>query len=210
MDPCIKSELERVASLLSELGHTVEEATPKAVTSGKYWNHFQTIIYFFTYMQIDFWVRILGNKPSLETLEPVTLQIYEAGSGISAKQHAEAWAYFNHVGRRFGSFFQDYDFLLTPTVNQMTPHIGSELALSSKLNLESWCDSMRRYVPQSPIANLIGIPAISVPVASGPAGLPLGMQFFGAMGTESKLLDIAHQLEVATPWRDRRPAVFAV
>jgi amidase len=92
----------------------------------------------------------------------------------------------------------------------MTPHIGSELALSSKLNLESWCDSMRRYVPQSPIANLIGIPAISVPVASGPAGLPLGMQFFGAMGTESKLLDIAHQLEVATPWRDRRPAVFAV
>lgn len=210
MDSSIKSELERVASLLSELGHDVEEITPKVVMSGKYWNYFQTIIYFFTYMQIDFWVGVLGTKPSLENLEPVTLQIYEAGSRISAKQCADAWSYFNHAGRRFGSFFQDYDLLLTPTVNQMTPHIGSDLALSSKLDLESWCDLMRKYVPQSPIANLIGIPAISVPVALGPEGLPLGMQFFGAMGTEAKLLDIAHQLETAAPWLDRRPVVFAI
>ena len=91
----------------------------------------------------------------------------------------------------------------------MTPHIGSDLALSSKLNLESWFDLMRQYIPQSPIANLIGIPAISVPVALGPEGLPLGMQFFGVMGAESKLLDIAHQLETVIPWRNRRPAVFA-
>ncbi len=209
MDSSIKSELERVASLLSELGHSVEEITPKVVMSGKYWNYFQTIIYFFMYMQIDSWVGLLGRKPSLENLEPITLQVYEAGSRISAKQYAEAWSYFNHVGRRFGSFFQDYDLLLTPTVNQMTPHIGSDLASSSKLDLEPWFDLMRKYIPQSPIANLIGIPAISVPIALGPAGLPLGMQFFGAMGTESKLLDMANQLEIAAPWKDRRPAVFA-
>lgn len=210
MDADIKGELERVALLLSDLGHNVEEKTPKAVLSGKYWRYFQTTIYFFTYMQIEFWLGLLGKKPSHENLEPITLKFYEAGSKIPAKQHAEAWLYFNHLGRQFGSFFQDYDLLLTPTVNQMTPRIGSDLTLSSKLSLESWCDVMRKYVPQSPIANVTGIPAISVPVALGPQGLPLGMQFFSAMGMESTLLDIAHQLETATPWIKRRPAVFAL
>ena len=209
MDAHAKSEVERIACLLVELGHTVEEVTPKVLANGKYWQNFQTIIYCFMYLQIDFWSDLLGRQPSLENLEPITFKIYEAGSKISTKQHAKAWSYINYVSRKLGTFFQDYDLLLTPTVNQITPTIGSDLASSSKLDLDSWFELMRKYIPQTPVANVTGIPAISVPVASWKNGLPLGMQFFGAMGEDAKLLDIARQLEIAQPWKNRRPDIFA-
>ncbi|OUS31862.1 hypothetical protein A9Q99_01845 [Gammaproteobacteria bacterium 45_16_T64] len=210
MDSHARSEVERVASLLSELGHQMEEVTPEVVTSGRYWQHLQTLITFFTYSQIDFWSDLLRVEPGGDNVEPVTLKLFEAGSTISAIEHAKAWRYMNKVSRSLGAFFQQYDLLLTPTVNQITPFIGSDLALSSDLPLCEWFELLRGYVPQSPIANATGIPAISVPVASWGNGLPLGMQFFGAMGAESTLLDIARQLEVATPWVHRRPIVFSV
>ncbi|OUR89354.1 hypothetical protein A9Q81_22095 [Gammaproteobacteria bacterium 42_54_T18] len=209
MAPHARSEVERIATLLVELGHNVEEVTPTALVNGKYWQHFQTIIYCFMYLQIDFWADLLGRDPSIDNLEPITLQVYEAGSNISIKQHAQAWSYINHIARKLGTFFQNYDLLLTPTVNHITPPIGSDLTSSSNLNLESWFELMRKYIPQTPIANLTGIPAISVPVASWKNDLPLGMQFFGAMGSDAALLDIARQLEIAQPWKSKRPNIFA-
>ncbi len=209
MDPHAKSEVERIAFLLVELGHHVEEVTPTVFAKGKYWQNFQTIIYCFMYLQIDFWTDLLGRPPSIDNLEPITLQVYEAGSKISAKQHAKAWGYINYFARNLGVFFQNYDLLLTPTVNQTTPFINSNLTSNSNLKLESWFDLMRKYIPQAPIANVTGIPAISVPVASWKNGLPLGMQFFGAMGSDAALLDIAQQLEIAQPWINKRPDIFA-
>lgn len=209
MDPTIKNELERVANLLIEMGHEVEEFTPPAAANGKYWGHFETIIYFSTYMQIDFWINLLNIQPSAENLESITLQIYEAGAKITAKQQAKAWAFANYMGRQFGDYFKTYDLLLTPTLNRATPKVGGDLASNGKLDLKSWCELTREHVPFTPIANMTGIPAISVPVAEGPDRLPLGMHFFGAMGMESKLLDIAQQLEIAVPWKNRRPTIFA-
>ncbi len=209
MDPHARREVERIACLLVELGHNVEEVTPSVLAKGKYWQHFQTIIYCFMYLQIDFWADLLGRHPSIENLESITFKVYKAGSKISTKQNAKAWSYINYIARELGTFFQDYDLLLTPTVNQITPPIGSDLTSSSNLNLDSWFELMRKYIPQTPIANLTGIPAISVPVASWQNGLPLGMQFFGAMGADASLLDIARQLEIAQPWKNRRPNIFA-
>lgn len=37
--------------------------------------------------------------------------------------------------------------------------------------------------------------------------LPLGTQFVGRIGDEATLLQLAGQLEVALPWRARRPPV---
>lgn len=209
MDGVIKSELERVAQLLASLGHTVVEFTPPVLADEKYWQHYVTLICTCLYMQIDFCVTLLGRRASLEMLELVTLQIYETGVQITAKQQMLAWNYFNQAGRSLGKFFQHYDFILTPTVSQATAPIGSHLAANSSLPLDAWLSSVYHYVPHTPLANAVGIPAISVPVATGPGGLPLGMQFMGAMGAESSLLDIAQQLEIASPWAQKTPGIFA-
>jgi aspartyl-tRNA(Asn)/glutamyl-tRNA(Gln) amidotransferase subunit A len=53
-------------------------------------------------------------------------------------------------------------------------------------------------------ANLAGIPAVSVPCGFTPEGLPVGLQFIGAVADEHLLLQIARSFERARP-QSRRP-----
>jgi len=50
------------------------------------------------------------------------------------------------------------------------------------------------------LANITGIPAMSVPLDSTPDGLPMGTQFMARFGDEATLLRLAAQLEAAHPW----------
>lgn len=60
------------------------------------------------------------------------------------------------------------------------------------------------WVPYTQLANLTGLPAMSVPLHWTPAGLPIGSQFVGRLGSEAMLLRLASQLEAAQPWWHRR------
>jgi amidase len=53
------------------------------------------------------------------------------------------------------------------------------------------------------VANLTGIPAMSVPLYRTENDLPIGVQFLGRYGDEWTLLQVAGQLEKARPWRVR-------
>ena len=59
------------------------------------------------------------------------------------------------------------------------------------------------------VANVTGIPALSVPVGFDPAGLPIGMQLFGRPFGEPDLFKIGAAYQLATPWHERHPQLAA-
>jgi amidase len=63
--------------------------------------------------------------------------------------------------------------------------------------------------PNTQLFNQTGQPAISLPLALSPSGLPIGIQFAAALGREDLLIQVAAQLEAAHPWADRRPPLSA-
>lgn len=55
--------------------------------------------------------------------------------------------------------------------------------------------------------NLAGLPAISIP-APMVNNLPTGLQLIGNVFQESRLLNVAHQLQLATDWHQQKPDAF--
>jgi aspartyl-tRNA(Asn)/glutamyl-tRNA(Gln) amidotransferase subunit A len=52
-------------------------------------------------------------------------------------------------------------------------------------------------IRQAILANLAGVPGISVPVGSSASGLPIGLQLLAPWGEEARLLDAAEVIEAA-------------
>jgi amidase len=53
--------------------------------------------------------------------------------------------------------------------------------------------------------NIMGTPAMSLPLAMHSSGLPIGVQIAGRPADEHLVLQLATALEQAMPWRNRVP-----
>jgi amidase len=61
-------------------------------------------------------------------------------------------------------------------------------------------DRLLQWVAYTPWHNATGTPAISLPLATTAAGLPQGMMLGASHGEETMLLQLAYELEEASPW----------
>ncbi|MBR1819009.1 MAG: Asp-tRNA(Asn)/Glu-tRNA(Gln) amidotransferase GatCAB subunit A, partial [Neisseriaceae bacterium] len=53
-----------------------------------------------------------------------------------------------------------------------------------------------------------GLPGLSAPAGFTDNGLPVGVQLVGNHFSESRLLNIAHQLQQASDWHKQKPKGF--
>lgn len=94
-------------------------------------------------------------------------------------------------------FFDRYDVSLTPTLATATPRLGH---LDPTQDYEVVIDRLMDWVAFTPLQNVTGTPAISLPLATTAAGLPQGMMFGAGWGGEAALIELAYELEQARPW----------
>ena len=95
--------------------------------------------------------------------------------------------------------------VLTPTLALPPVSIGWQLD-----GIEDAITQLRRntvFTPFTSVANLTGLPAVSLPLHWNDDGLPIGVQAMGAPAAEAQLLRLATQLEAARPWHEARPSV---
>jgi Asp-tRNA(Asn)/Glu-tRNA(Gln) amidotransferase A subunit family amidase len=104
--------------------------------------------------------------------------------------------------QRLAAVFEEVDVIAWPTVPAVAPPLEAPLVELPSGTLTADAANVRGGA----LANLTGIPAISVPVGSA-EGLPIGLQLQAAWGRDELLLDAAEELERANGrrWVEAKP-----
>lgn len=214
--------VERAVGLLSDLGHRVEEVSPP-FDDAALARDFLTIWFAQLYQHVAEAKQRTGARDS--DFEADTLAVCELARATGALAPFLALENRHHYIDSLATFHETYDCLLTPTLAtpplligatatprplQRVARIASRLRLGKVMALSGILDELVQenlgWVPYTQLANITGRPAISVPLHWTDAGLPLGVQFVGRLGADGALLQLAAQLEEASPWAHRYPA----
>jgi Asp-tRNA(Asn)/Glu-tRNA(Gln) amidotransferase A subunit family amidase len=143
----------------------------------------------------------------LPDLDAVTRGMLAYSAKVPASRLLRADRVRSRLRSEFAAAFERVDLLAWPTNAAPAPpiaspvlHLPSGPAMADTANLR-----------QAVIANLAGVPGISVPVGLHSSGLPMGLQLLAAWGGEATLLDAAEQVEIGSDrsWVDALPPVAA-
>ncbi|KAK4438067.1 Fatty acid amide hydrolase [Sesamum alatum] len=100
--------------------------------------------------------------------------------------------------------FKKVDVIITPTTGMTAPVIPPASLSSGETNLQVSGNLMRFVVN----ANLLGFPAISVPVGYDKQGLPIGLQIIGRPWCEATILRLAAAVEELFATPKKKPLQF--
>jgi amidase len=149
------------------------------------------------------------RRPASAQLEAVSRAVLAETEASTALDVLIALDFQHLVTRAVGSFFTEFDLLVTPTLGQLPAPHGTLDYDNPDYSVRSWLRRIFEYGPFTAPFNISGNPAISVPLGQSREGLPIGVQVVAAHGREDLLLAVAAQLEQAMPWADRQPPIFA-
>ncbi len=203
---CVKA-VEDAARLCADLGHEVVEAAP-TIDGEMITPMFMTLWSAGLAWTINGMAYVTRRKPAPEDFEPMTWALYQMGSKHSASDYLLALQWLQSFSREVARFMADYDAWLTPTLSEPPVPLGTFDSPAD--NPFAGMARAGMFVPFTPMANITGQPAMSVPLYWNEEGLPVGAHFFGRFGDEATLFRLAAELEQARPWADRRPPVSAV
>jgi amidase len=197
------------ATLLESLGHEVVEADAPWDKPGL----METFTASFgpaVATQILLASMLAGREPQEDDMEALSWLVWNISSSITSTQALAAEMQLHAVGREYNTWAHAYDMVLCPslaeapvTIGTIDPQGADPVATFARAG---------QFTPFTAVANVVGNPAISLPLAERPAddenaGLPLGVQLVGRPAGEDQLLAVGAQLEAAQPWSDRRAPV---
>jgi amidase len=185
--PEIAAAVDRVASLLSRLGHQVEERRldlPEGII-----DEFLPV-----------WQATAASAPVYDwsLTQPVTRWLGE--QGLNVKPHEVDRIVLRLAGVVLAQF-GDVDAWLTPTVAVEPPAIGAWKHLAPP---DVFAQATKLGVFTAPF-NISGQPAASVPAGRSRRGHPMGVQIAGRPLADGLVLALAREIERQMPWEDDLP-----
>ena len=220
----VRRAVEQAAVLLGELGHCIEPDTaPDGWFSPDLADHTIVVRTVGMATELAGWAERLGRPMTSDDVEPANWWSAELGRSLPASAYVQALEELARWRRRVMAFWgsvravgaaasaatappaapvaaasaaaaptagsgRGFDLLLTPVLADVTPALGY---------LADPADGARRIAELAAFvnqANITGQPAISLPTAADPDGVPLGVQLHAAHGGERLLLAIAQQI----------------
>jgi amidase len=225
VSPEVVAAFEEAVRLLADLGHEVVEATTP-VDREAFSMAFLTVLAGELRADIEFTAKTFGVRIRPGDYDASSFGMGLLGDGFSAAELVAAHRYLKLASRSVLGFFTDYDVLMTPVLSSLPVKIGAlQPSSAEKLLLkvlghvgggwllkklgiaEQLAAQTFEFIPWTPVFNVTGQPAMSVPIGWSTEGLPIGMHFVGRFSDEETLFSLAGQIEQARPWKDRRPSL---
>ncbi len=194
LDPETMAQVRETAELLSSLGHDVTEVTlpidPRFEHDfGLYWGFLADLL------SLSARTAHRGHYDATK-LDPFT-------KGLTAMWRHEKWKLPGAIRSLrsavavYDGMFADREVVLSPTLNHPAPELGF---LGKDVEFDEVFARLTRYVGFTPINNVSGGPAISLPTPVGANNLPGSIHLSAARGDERTLLELAYELEQARPF----------
>jgi amidase len=195
--PNAKAILAQAGDLLSELGHDVVEARIPAHDPEWFQRIFEVI-----------YSTGSGDVPIADEakVEPLNRHLRRLARGTDALTYVQTVYELQLKSAEMLAAWDEVDVLVTPTNPILAPPEGWQWEGQD----EDPMVALRRAEETASLTvlgNVLGLPAISVPVFVQPDGMPLGVQLVGRPWEDGRVLSLAGQLEAARPWRDRVPPI---
>jgi amidase len=200
VDPENIAAVDRIALLLEDLGHEVVDISNPAP-----WDA-DLVQAFFDYIG-GVVSGLLAGLPSAhaDALEDDTRWMKQRGDRLGAADFVRSTTALAAFADRFIGGLAPYDLAVSPVSAGPAVPLGS-------FHLGGSGDAPYRMLEWSaytPVQNMSGLPAISIPSHVTAEGLPLGVQLTGtAIGSDPLLLGVAAQLEEQIGWAQRHPPVW--
>ena len=195
VDTPTKAAVERTATLLEEQGHSVEPV-PIPVDA-RFGDDFLSYWGLLAFLAGNLGRLTIDRTLDTGRLDGLTDGLRRAFTAGGWRQTPSALLRLRGAAAAYARVFDQHDVVLCPVVAGVTPPLGH---LSPNVPFEELVDRLRRHVAFTPLQNITGAPAISLPMAVSEEGLPIGVQLSAAYGDERTLLELGYALEEQSPW----------
>lgn len=192
--PETRATVENTARLLASAGHHVDEiAIP---IDDSFAEDFTLYWCLFAFSIETFGKRLFGREFDKSLLDPLSL-------GLAGQFKRNFWRIPGVIRRLKGAAARlkqrtaGHEVFMSPVIARVTPELGH---LSPGVAYPELLQRLRNFVGYTPLANITGVPAISLPMGRSVAGLPIGVQLSAGMGQEQMLLELSFELEGLRPW----------
>jgi amidase len=205
VDPEAAKAVEATGKTLAAMGHAVEPA--HADMGGMATLLAMQDLFFFAFdARLDGYAQRAGTQIGPDTLEPIILSLYEYAKSITPHRFMTAWSAANTARRTLGAFYSKHDIWLSPTTARPSEPWGKYHLSKTGVAAAQHADEIFKVPCQFTLPhNIMGTPAISLPLAMHSTGVPIGIQLAARPAGEHLLLQLAKDLEDAMPWQDRVP-----
>lgn len=193
--PEVREIAEKTAALLEGLGHRVTQIGNPAPVSFK--EDFLLYWALLSYALVRGGKRTFGPSFDRTRLDNLTLGL-EDHAARNLRKLPLTMARLARTRRATARVTGRYDVVLTPTLADVTPRIGH---LDPTADYHQIIDRLVDWVAFTPLQNVTGEPAISLPLGRSESGLPVGMMFGAPLGQDRRLLELAYEIEEAAPFR---------
>lgn len=201
--PDVLAATRDAGKLLADLGHHVEEA---------HWpmdgpQFIEDFLLFWAAGAVRVAEQIkqaTGKDAGPGLLEPFSLGMIEMARKAAPDALPGAMQRLAANALAYDTWFpaHQFDVVVSPVLSSAAPRLGE---VGPSVPFDVLVGRLTEYVGYTPIHNIAGAPAMSVPLGSGAEGLPVGVQFSARAGQERMLFELAYELEAARPWAQRVP-----